>query len=414
MTDENRYRVSPWSAEFVDRDVERAFRRHVREPTVRHVKLTVLAAGVFFLIFAVTDYLDLGATPVGLALIAVRLAIAVAALGVFFWVLHRPAAAVSGVAVTLFEVVILAAFGSVLTLRDAPVVIYGMSMVTLLTGIYLLIPNRLPYMLVLSLAGSVGFFLLISLTLGAESTAMLDMVMLIVLMNLFGAGAARQLAMGRREQYRLLALAQRSNRSLIREVQRRHRLEVELERQASTDALTGLANRRSYLQASSRVLEQARRHGHTTAVMVVDLDHFKWINDTWGHAAGDAALTAVAEVLQRELRAGDLVGRIGGEEFAVTLPESEATEAVLAARRLLAAITEIRIADWPQLRLSATIGVALATGADAIAKLLARADGALYEGKRAGRGRVVLASGESGVPSPSSRSQGDPRAGPGR
>ena len=103
---------------------------------------------------------------------------------------------------------------------------------------------------------------------------------------------------------------------------------------AVTDPLTGLYNRRYAMSHLGRIAEQAARSGRSFTVMVADIDRFKAINDTWGHAAGDSVLVQVARILPDNLRAVDLVARIGGEEFLVVMPDTEEAEARLAAERL--------------------------------------------------------------------------------
>jgi diguanylate cyclase (GGDEF)-like protein len=167
------------------------------------------------------------------------------------------------------------------------------------------------------------------------------------------------------------------------------RLQVELNRLATHDALTELPNRRAFLPQAEREIEQARRHGRQLAVLVLDLDHFKRVNDTRGHAEGDRVLRHVASLLRKELRGMDLPSRFGGEEFHLLLPDSGPAEAYRAADRLrekLAAATEI----------TASVGVAIFPdhGAD-LGALLMTADRALYRAKQAGRNRVEMAGPEA-------------------
>lgn len=167
-------------------------------------------------------------------------------------------------------------------------------------------------------------------------------------------------------------------------------LDAELLRYATRDALTGLANRRViWEQGQARALQAARQQ-HAIAVLMIDIDFFKQVNDNWGHAAGDAVLAAVARTLAETAEADDLVGRIGGEEFLV-LPASPA-RAVALAERLRAAVAGLDVAlpCAHVLRCTISIGHAEASGADAEwQQLVTEADGALYAAKREGRNRVV-------------------------
>jgi len=162
---------------------------------------------------------------------------------------------------------------------------------------------------------------------------------------------------------------------------------------ARRDALTGLANRRAFEEALQREVARARRSGNALAVVVLDIDHFKQVNDTHGHAAGDVVLAEVATRAQRALRVEDLLARIGGEELAALLPGATLAAAAEVAERIRHAVSDSAIAVGPAaLDLTVSLGCA-ALNADEreAAALLARADARLYDAKRAGRNRVVWA-----------------------
>jgi diguanylate cyclase (GGDEF)-like protein len=165
----------------------------------------------------------------------------------------------------------------------------------------------------------------------------------------------------------------------------------DLARLARTDALTGLPNRRALEEELARAAARAVRAGSPLSALVLDVDRFKQVNDGHGHAAGDSVLAAVAARAAGALRAGDLVARIGGEEFAVVLPGADLGRAREAAERIRAAIAAEPIAAAGlALAVTASVGCAtLAPGEADGRDLLARADAKLYEAKRAGRNRVA-------------------------
>jgi len=168
---------------------------------------------------------------------------------------------------------------------------------------------------------------------------------------------------------------------------------AELLHLATTDALTGLANRRSFMDRAALDLENARRHRRPLCLLALDIDHFKRINDTYGHAAGDQVLVALANSLTQQLRGIDAIGRLGGEEFAVLLPETPVASATEIAERLRETIGCLQIKSGDKvIAITASLGVAQAPeGASTIADTLAAADAALYRAKAAGRNRVILA-----------------------
>ena len=174
----------------------------------------------------------------------------------------------------------------------------------------------------------------------------------------------------------------------------------EAEQLARLDVLTGVANLRQFQEAAEREAQRARRDGHALAVLVFDIDLFKQINDRHGHAAGDEVLRAVAQTVQGAVRESDLVARIGGEEFAVLLPEVSAAEALVTAEGL-----RERIAAWSDqsdsraLRCTASFGISALNGADAgFDAMLQRADQAMYQAKQAGRNQVRVAGGGAARP----------------
>lgn len=168
-------------------------------------------------------------------------------------------------------------------------------------------------------------------------------------------------------------------------------------RMAMIDPLTGLHNRRFGEAQLSAISQNARRDGSDFAVMVVDLDRFKSVNDRWGHAAGDAVLMQVSRRMAESLRVGDLVARIGGEEFLVTLPHTSLAEAKRIAERLRQTVeaTPIEITSEISLQITVSIGLTISshdasTRQYSVAELVNRADRALMAAKSAGRNQVTL------------------------
>ena len=174
----------------------------------------------------------------------------------------------------------------------------------------------------------------------------------------------------------------------LRELDRAYR---HLQSQALTDELTGLSNRRHFLQHLRQELSSYCRYGNPFSVAMLDIDHFKKVNDTYGHAAGDQVLIALADQLGNKLRLVDVVGRLGGEEFAILFPNTELHEAEQACQRLLKDIREDNIeTDAGHLSITVSAGLTASTATIGNGEdLLKVADGLLYEAKSAGRDRVV-------------------------
>ena len=169
----------------------------------------------------------------------------------------------------------------------------------------------------------------------------------------------------------------------------------ELKHLSRHDGLTGLYNRKTFVEMTEAELARARRQTQPTALLLLDLDHFKQVNDTWGHPAGDAVLRTVAELLLANVRNTDVVGRLGGEEFVVLLPGTTQEGGRVLAEKLLARLTEQPVL-WhgAEIPVSASFGVSAdpGTGHGSFNTVYSRADAAMYKAKGAGRGRIALSS----------------------
>ena len=183
---------------------------------------------------------------------------------------------------------------------------------------------------------------------------------------------------------------------------RNARLYSMVEQLAVTDELTGLFNRRGFFQLGEREFERALRFNRPLAALMIDIDHFKRVNDAHGHSVGDQVLRALADCIRQSTRGIDVAGRYGGEEFVLVLPEIPLPEAVQIADRLRQSIADISVPIYPakgdfppvKIHITVSIGVAVALpGIRNLAGLLERADHAMYCGKDFGRNRVVVCEG---------------------
>ena len=189
-----------------------------------------------------------------------------------------------------------------------------------------------------------------------------------------------------------------SERELKARIERTLRLarrQTQLRELAQTDALTGLANLRAFRARLEEEVKRAQRYGTPLTCVMADMDHLKPLNDELGHAAGDRAIAAVADVVRTELRETDFAARYGGDEFVVLLPHTSAAEGRVFAERVCERLRETSLeAGGRRAGLAASFGVAeIGSGAaeEAAEEMVQRADEALYAAKRAGRGRVAVA-----------------------
>jgi diguanylate cyclase (GGDEF)-like protein len=164
-----------------------------------------------------------------------------------------------------------------------------------------------------------------------------------------------------------------------------------LERLAAIDGMTGLNNRRNFLALAEAEWTRFRRYGRPMGLLMFDIDHFKRVNDSYGHDTGDEVIKTVADILQKQKRASDIAGRLGGEEFALVLPEATLESAVAAGERLRKLVADhVVTAGGERIAITISVGASICHAATAgIEELIKQADLALYEAKRGGRNRVA-------------------------
>lgn len=179
---------------------------------------------------------------------------------------------------------------------------------------------------------------------------------------------------------------------IYRDVTQRKNLERELQRLATTDMLTGIANRRAFLETAESAYAHSCHSGEPLTLLMLDLDHFKAINDRYGHLEGDRALVAFAQAVKSQLRASDAVGRLGGEEFGVLLPLTTLAEGLEAAHRILHSVRALQLRDdtGQAYRITTSVGVGAFRQSDrSLRDMLDRADQALYLAKHRGRDQIA-------------------------
>ena len=172
-------------------------------------------------------------------------------------------------------------------------------------------------------------------------------------------------------------------------------MEKQLHHLATTDPLTGVLNRRHFFELAEQEFDRSQRYNRKISIILFDIDHFKEINDTFGHVAGDQLLQTIADRFIKNLRQMDIFGRYGGDEFVILLPETDIEQARQAAERLHQAVTLEPIeTSRGTIPIQISIGVASLINSDDMEKLLIQTDQALYKAKETGRNRVVVFDGE--------------------
>ncbi|MDP3518647.1 MAG: GGDEF domain-containing protein [Pseudohongiella sp.] len=386
------HQLSFWSAEFKDPAMEQAYQRHVLPDTVRFLRISLCVWAGLLIVFIPADLAFLSFSEGFFVIGGLRVAHATLLLWLAWQVSRRPAMASNG-----WPVTIVALLGYPMYLvypayqPELGVVGLGVMMMMFLS-MYVFIPNRLMLTNLIALVGIVGVITGLVLQ-GIPFFAVMLTCLTLCWPAILGFVAAHRVNMGSRHAFVLLQQAGSANVVLEQEIARRKELEAELQRQALIDPLTGLSNRRHYEMLFEREHDRCRRHHSALTLGMIDLDHFKRVNDTCGHEFGDRVLQFTAEILQRPLRHSDILGRFGGEEFILILPDTDIAQAQAVAERMrLSLEQDALVKDGTAVTVTATFALTQVLAEDAdIQECIRRADHALYEGKRAGRNRVALA-----------------------
>lgn len=359
-------------AEFADPASESRFTRHFLPERNRQLKASLLFAAAFYVAFAATDFATLGATAIAWMLMGLRIVVALVGLGCFAAIVRRPQSVrVSIRAACTLLVAALAVFMVVCWFQPEVLAWNAMSQALILMAVYVAIPNRFIYAVAIGVGSSIVFAALLAIQGNLRADDLLTLVLLLVMGNALGYIAARRFHVAQREQFRA---------------------SIQLQQLAERDPLTGCYNRR-FLQKGllNAELERTRRYGTPLSVVLCDLDHFKRINDTYGHAAGDQVLADFAGLLLSLTRdTVDSVVRYGGEEFLLVLPQTDLAGAQTLAERIRAAFAD---APGATVKATASFGIAsvpaqapvLPASSEA---LIGAADAQLYAAKRGGRNRV--------------------------
>jgi diguanylate cyclase (GGDEF)-like protein len=358
-------------------ELEPAYRRSFLRADADQAAHAFLLLTLPLLIFAFSDYLLLGFSGAFQVMTIVRLAYLGVTLAVVRQLRQVTDASVYDRAVLCWSVMGMITVFTVNAIRPPAQSQHIVIEALMLLAVYLMIPNRLEGRL--SIAGMVTVGMIGMYLSGRREMDLATANLFwgtIAMTNIMGLSISSRLYTMRRQQFLARIELERAHDNL-------HTI-------ATTDALTGLLTRRRFLEVGEDELERARRYGRPFSLIAIDLDHFKQVNDRYGHAAGDAVLAGVAGALREQTRQHDLVGRIGGEELAVALPETGLETARLVAERIRARVSRVApTADGVKITVTASFGLAVADSSDAsVLDMLKRADQALYRAKRHGRDRV--------------------------
>ena len=387
------FRISRLGAEFIHPATELAFREATHLSRVRETRIAITIAALFYLAFAITDYLAVGKGKQYELIFITRLSICAAGIAIAWSAGRFWRALMDGVTPTMVESLALAGFLSITLLRPYESGWHGMSLMVMLLGLYVFIPNRFLLATLVAVTSTLVFVWLLVQHFQPPANYILTLSLLLAAINMFGILTAHRISRLKREEYRDATTLRLANTRLSREIETRQRLEAELRELALRDHLTGISNRRHFFDLADQAFARARETGEPLALLIVDIDYFKQINDTYGHVHGDEVLKVLVQVCRAALGDVEMLARLGGEEFVMLLPNTDLNAATTRAERLRAEVqrTPVRFHET-SLYFTISLGVAQWQPEESLLILMRRADEALYAAKYNGRNRIETAS----------------------
>lgn len=394
MTHPQKYNDIHWlTGQFRDTSSELKYRDSIEQRVRLESRLALVVASVVFAMFGISDYNLLGLTQEYYLLLTMRIVVVSSCLFLAFIIgrsgKYSRKVWLHALPLWIFAIGIIL----IVPLRPESFSTQVTSTVVSIMAFYLLIPNLLSVATVASIFLSIGFLVAAVVFAGISPAVTLRIFLLLVMANIVGYSALLRIEFLQRRQFMLLNEERDQNKQLQAEITHRKSLEAQLRMVAEYDALTGVTSRGHFMKRVEALLRRSQWEKAPFCLFMIDVDHFKDVNDTWGHTYGDQVLAKIAEVCQQSLRPSDILARFGGEEFVVGLPNTDPGCARTVATRLKENINAIRLkGELSDLRLSVTIGIALANADDDLDTLITRADNMLYIGKRDGRNRVIMLS----------------------
>ena len=379
------------TGQFRDWSDELKYRGSIEKRVRLETRLALIVVAVIFALFGITDYNLLGLTREYYLLLAMRITVVSSCLALAFIIGRWGGFAKSVWLHALPLWIVATGIVLIVPLRPESLLTQVTAIVVAIMAFYLLIPNLLTVSALASLFLSISFITAAVVFAGITLVGTITIGLLIIVANIVGYTALLRIEILQRKQFALLCEEREQNQHLQKEIAHRQSLEDQLRMAAELDALTGVDSRGHFMKRAKALLQRSSYEKEPFSLFMIDVDHFKRVNDTWGHTYGDRILTRIVDACQQSLRPNDIIGRFGGEEFVVGLPCTDEEAAQAIAKRIKDSVAAIELeGEMSNQRLSVTIGVAVASPDEDLDSVIMRADDKLYIGKREGRNRVVV------------------------
>ncbi|BCS98676.1 hypothetical protein DSLASN_43080 [Desulfoluna limicola] len=383
-----------WYGEFADKDTEAAYRGSFWPDMMGGTARICALASFGFLLAGLTLLAERGMTPLVSFLTLLRGMVCVTGLLPLVLLGSRYSARFTPVLIASFMVCLgcYESVAAVLTYRPG---MESSTPYTLLIVLlfYIVVPLTLKHIMAAGIIVSVMYISALRLFVVPGWSNLFQLTLFFAIVNALGTSVFIHMAGWRRRHFIDLEEIRHLNEKLHQEMRKKEETNRHLEHLSITDSLTGVGNRRKFLEVADMERRRAYRYGVPFSVVMLDIDHFKEVNDRYGHEGGDIALCELTRVVEEQLRCSDLLVRLGGEEFAILLPETRREEAYTLAERVRQRLAaNVVHAGILRFSITASLGVAevLNDREDSVKGILNRADSALYKAKAKGRNCTEL------------------------
>ena len=382
--------IKPFLVVLRDREQEKKFLEWSFFDHYQFFKKMVYVGIVATLIFTIPDFLKLGLTKsfiissisrIAFAILVYLLLVMISRINkaVFF---HRTLFVLSNI-ITINTTFV------IITMKNHSV-IYSLSEIIGIIVIYVLLKQRFLYSLLSAIPASIVIVMSHIIYGNLDASSLQTIIYAFVLANIFGISYNRNINISNRKEYLSLMLEQKLNARLEKEIEQRVQSQNDLLEVARTDHLTGLNNRRFFIDLAEQEIIKNERYGQAMSLLTIDIDHFKMVNDQYGHPEGDVVLIGFSKKLKSIIRKSDILARIGGEEFIILTLNTEMHGAEILAENLRQLIEYSSFGTNEHIKITISIGIAQLKSGNTLADLMHNSDQALYQAKNNGRNQVIF------------------------
>jgi len=380
--------IHPLYYTFRDKAYENEFLQWSFPERFKLFSMSVYVGGIITILFAIPDYLHLGYCDSFIKSVISRFSISSIALLMVIIIRKKQSPAFLDMAMLFCSLIIVFASSIIILNTAGHTAIAGLSEMLTVIVFYVFLPQRLVFSLVTGISASVSFLALRFFDSTIENDILFALLFSYTLANIFGFLYARNTHFSRRLEFFARNQEKNLRISLEKEVKEKEKLTLELKELSTLDSLTGLYNRRFLIAFAGNQVSQCERFGEIFSLILIDIDDFKSINDTFGHQEGDRVLINISRLFVENIRKSDAVARYGGEEFLILSPHHDIESAKILAEKIRLLVQKEQLSE--KIKVTISLGVTTYKPNSTIDDLFSESDKALYLAKTTGKNKVVV------------------------